>query len=200
MESEDTGILTDLMWCLHIFVEWAGSTNKGRSLDSRCALAIYRDMVANLPQAGVQQITALTCPMHCQVGGWWHYEATKQLYGDGIFFSSTKEQPLPSLLVLDPSIQLNAASQAEMKGLHLGLILAGHLSNRVWVWPKVDCDSKRFSHDGSVEVWTGTTDGNALFYGGPNNLKCIDLELTWNYCMEVSALLHFVFVSDPKLM
>lgn len=108
------------------------------------------------------------------------------MYGDGIFFSSTEDHPLPRLLVLDPSIQLNAASTAEMKGLHLGLILAGYLSDRVWVWPHVDCASKRFSHDHSFEIWTGTKDTNALYYGGPNNLKCIDLELTWNYCMEVS--------------
>lgn len=111
------------------------------------------------------------------------------MYGDGIFFSSTKEQALPPLLVLDPSIQLKAASGNEMKGLHLGLILAGHLSNRVWVWPSVDCSSSRFSRNSDPGIWTGTIDGNALFYGGPENLQCIDLELTWNYCYEVRQLL-----------
>ena len=111
------------------------------------------------------------------------------MYGDGIFFSSREEQPLPPLLVLDPSIQLKAASKNEMKGLHLGLILAGYLSNRVWVWPSVDCSSKRFYQDRSPGIWTGTKDMEALFYGGPDNLHCIDLELTWNYCYEVRGLL-----------
>jgi hypothetical protein len=127
-------------------------------------------------------------PVGLQVGGWWHYEATRLVYGDGVFFSSRKDAPLPPLLVLDPSIQLNAESSKEMKRLHLGLILAGYLSNRVWVWPRVDCASKRFSHVDHSVIWTNTTDPNALFYGGQDNLKCIDLELTWNYCMEVCVL------------
>lgn len=120
-----------------------------------------------------------------QAPGWWHYDATKMLYGEGIFFSSTKEQPLPRLLVLDPAIQLKAASHAEMKGLHLGLIVAGHISNRVWVWPSVNCSSERFRQERSEENWMGVMDSEVLFYGGPNNLKCMDLTLTWNYCMEV---------------
>jgi hypothetical protein len=120
-----------------------------------------------------------------QAPGWWHYEATRMVYGDAMFYSSTREEPLPRLLVLDPSIQLNAASQAEMKGLHLGLIVAGHISNRTWVWPAANCSSMRFIQSTAEEHWMRVHDPEVLFFGGPDNLRCIDLTFTWNYCMEV---------------
>lgn len=110
------------------------------------------------------------------------------LYGAKIFWSSTEAAPYPPLLVLDPSISLHAASADELLRMHAGLVTAGLLSKRVWVWPPFECSSRRAEPSREARHWTGTKDRNVLPFGGPGHLQCLDLTLTWNYCMEVRAL------------
>jgi hypothetical protein len=130
---------------------------------------------------------ALEALKSMQVGGWWHYEATQMLHGLRLFWSSTKEHPFPRMLVLDPKIHVKATSQDELMKMHLGLILAGLLSDRVWQWPLLDCSGMRVHQSNDAKHWTRVFDNRVLPYGGPADLKCIDLELTWNYCMEVCS-------------
>ena len=126
-----------------------------------------------------------------QVGGWWHYEATQMLQGERLFWSSTTAHPFPRMLVLDPAILVKAASRDELLKMHRGLVIAGHLSNRVWEWPLLDCASKRIAQSADAKKhWTGVFDNSVLPYGGPGDLKCIDLDLTWNYCMEVRSCVY----------
>lgn len=66
-----------------------------------------------------------------------------------------------------------------------GLVIAGLLSDRVWVWPALDCSGSRVRQSPNRKHWTGVFDPSVLPYGGSGNLKCLDLELTWNYCFEV---------------
>jgi hypothetical protein len=122
-----------------------------------------------------------------QVARWWHYEATQMLQGLKLFWSSTDAHPFPRMLVLDPAILVQASSRDELLALHHGIILAGYLSQRVWHWPLLDCSSKRIGQSTSPRHWHGVFDNTVLPYGGLGNVKCIDLDLTWNVCMEVRA-------------
>jgi hypothetical protein len=107
------------------------------------------------------------------------------LQGTKLFWSSTTQHPFPRMLVLDPAIRVKAASRDELLSMLTGLIIAGHLSDRVWLWPLLDCSSKRIAQSRKAKHWSGTFDNTVLPYGGPGNVKCIDLDLTWNYCMQV---------------
>lgn len=112
------------------------------------------------------------------------------LHGLRLFWSSTKENPFPRMLALDPKTLVKAASQDELMKMHLGLILAGFLSDRVWLWPLLDCSGLRAHQSNDAKHWTGVFDNRVLPYGGPADLKCIDLDLTWNYCMEVCSAMY----------
>lgn len=129
---------------------------------------------------------ATTSGTRAQVARWWHYDATRLLHGQRIFWSSSAAHPFPRLLLLSPHTPLaTAASSADLKRMLLGLVIAGHLSERTWVWPALRCDSTRFRRADEPWRWTGVDDAEALPYGGRDALRCIDLELTWNGCMEV---------------
>ena len=110
------------------------------------------------------------------------------LHGLKLFWSSSDKYPMPRLLVLDPSILVKAKSVDELMKMHHGLIVMGLMMHRVWVWPPLDCHGKRSILSSDPKHWMGSFDSSILPYGGPKNLKCLDLTLTWNYCMEVQLL------------
>jgi hypothetical protein len=94
--------------------------------------------------------------------------------------------------LLDPATRVKASSKPDLMRMLAGLVIAGHLSDRVLVWPALDCSGSRIRRSPDRRHWTGVFDASVLPYGGPEDVKCLDLDLTWNYCFEVRLTLPWL--------